>query len=253
MSIAGTLKNIYIRFLEKKFGKNKVRYIYKNQRGTDTLIVIFSGFSGAGVPARYNYMRTLSDIKCSKLFILDDFGYQNRGGYYLVDRNGKYNGTIINEISSLIAEYAKNRKIVTVGSSKGGTAALLYGVLCGADITISGAPQYYIGNYLNCDSHIEILKSIYGDSGKEAVDALNNVLPYAIKENSKNKLPKVFIHCSKNEHTYKEHVEDMVKDLVDNGYVVIKDIDYSYTEHQDVAKFFPQYLISVLKDTLKNT
>lgn len=245
MRFISRMKNIYFRICEKKYGKNKIRYIYHAQRDSDVLIVIFSGFSGAGMPARYNYMRTLSDVKTNKLFILDDFGYQNRGGYYLVDRDGTYNGTIIHEISDLIAKFAKNRKIITTGSSKGGSAALLYGILCGAHIIVSGAPQYYIGNYLNCDLHLEILRGIYGSSGQNAVDALNKLLPNAIKQMSKTR-SKVYIPCSKNEHTYKEHVEAMVRDLRQNGYSVDLDKEYSYTDHQDVAKYFPHYLLKVL-------
>lgn len=247
MRIISQMKNIYFRILEKKYGENEIRYIYQEQRKSNVLIVVFSGFSNVGMPARYNYMRTLSAIKANKLFILDDFGYQNHGGYYLVDRDRTFNGTIIHEIVNLIAKYAKERKTVTVGSSKGGSAALLYGIFCGADMIILGAPQYYIGNYLNCDSHIEILRGIYGSSGQEAVDALNEMLPNAIRKISKSSL-KVFVHCSKHEHTYKEHVKDLVRDLNQNGYNVSMDAEYCYTEHQDIAKYFPSYLLKVLKE-----
>lgn len=246
MRIINTIKNIYFRILEKKYGKNKIRYIYQTQKESDVLIVVFSGFSGAGMPARYNYMRTLQDIKANKLYILDDFGYQNRGGYYLVDRDGIFNGTITHEIVALIAKYAKNR----MGSSKGGSAALLYGILCRADMTISGAPQYYIGDYLNCDSHRKILKGIYGSSEQEAVIALNEILPCAVKDHAGDSHLKVYVHCSKNEHTYKDHVEAMVRDLNQNGYSVLLDAEYYYMDHQDVAKHFPPYLLKVLKGTL---
>jgi len=251
MRIIGTIKSIYFHILEKKYGKNEIRYIYQKQRESDVLIVVFSGFAGAGMPARYNYIRTLKDIKANKLYILDDFGYQNRGGYYLVDREGTFNGTIIQEIAALVEKYAKNRKVITVGSSKGGSAALLYGILCRADMTISGAPQYYIGDYLNCDSHKKILKSIYGSSGQEAVAALNEILPCAVKDHAGDSHLKVFVHCSKNEHTYKDHVEDMVRDLNQNGYSVLLDAEYCYTDHKDVAKYFPPYLLKVLKKELR--
>lgn len=248
MKFASALNKIYIHVLEKTYGTNRIRYIYNKHKGSDSLIVVFSGFSSVGMPARYNYMRTLQNIKANKLFVLDDFGYQNRGGYYLVDRNGKFKGTIINEIISLIFKYAKERKVITVGSSKGGSAALLYGILCGADMIISAAPQYYIGNYLNCDSHIEILRGIYGSAGQQAVDALNKVLPNTIGQCQIAGNLKVFVHCSKNEHTYKEHVEAMVRDLHKNGYSVFLDEEYNYMDHQDVAKYFPPYLLKILKE-----
>ena len=72
---------IYLQLKERKF-KRRLKYIYENH-SSDKLLVVFSGFADKPV---YNYIRTLKDIKCNKLFILDDFGY--RGSYYWYE-NGK--------------------------------------------------------------------------------------------------------------------------------------------------------------------
>ena len=70
---------VYIRLAQKKYK----RITYLLQKGeTDTLVISFSGFPGNG-PAKYNYMKTLQKLKAHKLFVLDNFGYQKQGSYYL--------------------------------------------------------------------------------------------------------------------------------------------------------------------------
>ena len=59
--------------------------------------------------------------------------------------------------------------------------------------------------------------------------------------------PKVYIHYSPLEHTYPEHIDDMIADLKQNGYETEEDANYTYTDHAEVAKHFPTYLCSVLE------
>lgn len=44
------------------------------------LVVIFSACTSVGILARYNYVRTLKNFQCNKLFILDDISEDKRGG-----------------------------------------------------------------------------------------------------------------------------------------------------------------------------
>lgn len=69
------LTKLYFIFREKKH-KGRLKYLYE-KNDSDTLIIVFSGFSDTPV---YNYVRTLKSINANKLFLLDDFGY--RGSYY---------------------------------------------------------------------------------------------------------------------------------------------------------------------------
>src|SRR5690625_9688 len=65
------------------FEGNTVKYILETSKNNNDLIVVFSGIPRQGLKARYNYMRTLEKIDANKLFILDDLGYDQRGGFYL--------------------------------------------------------------------------------------------------------------------------------------------------------------------------
>ena len=233
---------------QKCYGKNNIRYIFKTQKDSDLLLVVFSGFSGANEPARYNYIRTLLPVKANKLFILDDFGYQNQGGYYLIGRQG--DDTLPEEICSLIEKLRGNKKLVTIGTSKGGTAALLYGLTCGADAVIAGAPQYHLGTYLTEPDHLAILEGICGNTSKDSVQKLDNLLPNQV-QHGKNSNMSVFVHCAVQDHTFEEHVKDMVSDLEKQGYAVHKDLDNRYADHSSVGRYFPEYLINVLKKLMQ--
>ncbi len=54
--------------------KCDLKFIFIPEIKSDHLLVVFSGFPPLNQSARYNYMVTLKNIKCNKLFILDDFG-----------------------------------------------------------------------------------------------------------------------------------------------------------------------------------
>lgn len=125
--------------------------------------------------------------------------------------------------------------------------ALYYGIKMCADKVISGAPQYYIGSYLNTEDHRKILEGIMGRCDKEAVTILNSVIVDCVKDCLGSK-PTICLHFSLKEHTYKEHIEFMIKDLEENGYIVKKDINHTYENHSDVALYFPQYLLKEIDE-----
>lgn len=118
---------------------------------------------------------SIKDIKCNQLYILDDFGDGKRGCYYLGENGDFY---LVEQIKALIQERMQHlhcTKLITAGSSKGGWAALYYGFECKAKCCIVGAPQYYVGDYLNTDEHRPILKAIMGGKTSD-IKKLNLVL-----------------------------------------------------------------------------
>lgn len=235
---------------EKKY-KN-IKYILK-KADSDILTISFSGFPGNS-KAKYNYMKTLREYNCNQLFILDNFGYKRRGSYYLGEKGDWF---LVQQIESLIKNIVRDLKInhiLTVGSSKGGTSALFYGIRLKAEVAIIGAPQYYVGNYLNTEEHIPILEGIMGSGGgigiEKAIDILNKFLPDTVKSSEKDHLT-VYVHYSPFEHTYQEHIQFMIRDLKENGYHVIEDSEYCYEKHSDVAAFFPAFLQKTVSEHLQ--
>ena len=60
---------------------------------------------------------------------------------------------------------------------------------------------------------------------------------------------KIYMHFSDKEHTYTEHIKDLLGCFNENGYNVECDIA-DYTNHSDISYYFPDYLINTLKQIL---
>ncbi|MBT1169952.1 hypothetical protein [Bifidobacterium sp. SO4] len=235
---------------ERKFryGTTVLKYMYQPCKGSDRLLVVFSACTRAGIPARYNYMRTLKDVPVNRLFILDDFGEDRRGGYYL----GAYPEFEMEQATkALIDSFLKRPEIKKVcfgGSSKGGWAALNFGVQyagrgVGAEI-IAGAPQFWLGRYLTAPANEMTLRGIEnGRDRDEVAQALDAHLRDNIRTNADTAGQKVFIHYSTEEHTYTDHIHDLLELLHKERYTVIEDVQ-SYREHGDVSLYFPKFFVS---------
>lgn len=234
----------YIKIIERRF--RNVKYLFMPGRG-GIMIVSFAGFSPDF--ARYNYINTLKDLRCSKLFVLDDHGFQKRGSYYLdtVEETGIKDNVI--ELVNKIRNKHGIKKIITVGSSKGGSCALLFGKRLDAEACIIGAPQYYIGDYLNIDGHRDLLKAIIGAPTPEKINVLNHLISDTLKQGNRDM--EVFLHYSKFENTFRSQIVYLLSDLKDLGYKTILDDNYVYTTHSEVSKYFPAFLKKTCQEYIK--
>lgn len=68
----------------------------------------FSGFSEIGAPPSYNYVKTLSKIHANRLSILDNYGYNKAGSYYLGE-NGDW--FMPDQIVELVQQIARRNII----------------------------------------------------------------------------------------------------------------------------------------------
>lgn len=245
MSIIRSLKSfalkVSILHKEKKFA-NRLKYIFENN-GSDTLLIIFSGFAEKPV---YNYMRTLKAVKFDKLFILDDFGY--RGSYYWY-ADGK--DTPLHLVKDLISHVQNSKwggykKQYTLGTSKGGTCAIYFGLEMGATAAFAGACQYHIGSYLYTDHHMPIFKKMMGETAGELErDILDRMMPDQLSKHQGSPM-QVHLMYSKDEHTYSEHIKDLISDLEANHIQFTEQIE-TFKDHKEVGKYFIPYIQKFLK------
>lgn len=229
----------------------RVRYIYEPQPSSRELVVVFSACTREGIKARYNYMRTLHEVPSNRLFILDDGGPDKRGSYYL----GRYPDFEFKAACEcLIRRICEKHGIVRatyVGSSKGGWSALLFGMTCdlfdGPPRLIVGAPQYWLGRYLDnqfpgSEVPASTLDGVAGSWARdEVISALDDMLRKAIEGNDRLKHQDITLHYSVNDHTYQEHVVDLMRDLEACGACIERDVE-TYSDHGDVSMFFPALL-----------
>lgn len=231
MSIKSILMRLYFAVNERKF-QGRVKYLFQKNHSR-TLAIIFSGFSEKPV---YNYVKTLWNWKADKLFILDDFAY--RGSYYWYSKGS--NEPMI--LTQLLVNQFVNRggdKVVTLGSSKGGTCAIYYGLTSGADEVYAAACQYYVGSYVNTneDNRIKVFKSMMGaDAGIAEQQILDTIMPKLFEEKVGSKT-KIHLLYSKDEHTYQEHIADMISKLDDCGIWHTDRIE-SFKTHNEVGQYF---------------
>lgn len=240
----------YMKFKQKPFKGKKytINYLLDKNKSSDILLVVFTSCTKKGQKARYNYIRTLENFKVNKLFILDDFGFDGRGAYYLgKDKDFK----IQLDVSSLIDSVSNDlniKKEVFIGSSKGGYAALYFGLNRTNSIIISGAPQYRLGNYLSLPSHEEILQYIMGDTKEYSIDYLNKLLEDKLNSTCNNK-NKIYLHYSTEEETFEPEIEPLINKIKELNLDHSFDI-HNYKNHSDLTLFFPQYIKDILSKYL---
>ncbi|RIW31874.1 Two component regulator three Y domain-containing protein [Bacillus salacetis] len=222
-------------------GEKILKYIFNKSETSNHLVVVFSGFSKPGVPARYNYMRTLDDIDCNKLFILDSYG--ERGVYYMgLNRDQSIDISVKMLIDDICEKnQISSENVITAGSSKGGYASIYFAFKYGYGHCIAGSPQSQIGNYLleevDCAN---VATDISGGATNQDKQYLNSLL-FNVIQNTPYQ-PNINIHLGKGEEHYSKHVVPLIQWLDKKG------IDYNldlgdYSKHAEVATHYPPFLI----------
>ncbi|MEK3817490.1 Two component regulator three Y domain-containing protein [Bacillus sp. FSL K6-1284] len=219
-------------------GETEVKYLFQKSSTSQSLVVVFSAFGAEGKPPAYNYLRALEGYDCNKLYILDDFGC--RASYYLCKKRDFY---IERSIISLIEQIVRDndiKRVISCGSSKGGYAAIYYGVKYDFDSVISGSPQYFLGDYLfNSDSLTDVSRFIAGGSDMKDKEFMNAILQDTVRASKSS--PRLYIHVGQREYHYNHHVKPLIEEMNKKG--IQYDLDLGdYSDHADVAKHFPEYL-----------
>lgn len=235
--------------LESSYDSTRnVRYHFvpsEDDRFRDKLLVVFSAMAPT-YKFVYNYMRSLEEIKANKLFILDDFGDQ--GSYYIGHQR---DFAIETAVSSLIQYIMSkngilNQNVISIGSSKGGYAALLFGLKYHFGHVIAGAPQTKLGHFLiNQAGHQNIAEYISGNAEDADRYYLDNIL-YQLLSQPIDVSPKINILIGNKDHHYKNHVIPLYDALMEKGFNVALEVKNGST-HEDVRTQFPPYLIHHIK------
>lgn len=211
-----------IRLLEKTY-KNGVKYIFKNNR-SDKLLIVFSG-----IGSDYNYRRSLKDSSWDQLYIKDSWA---KGiSYYLYENGSNYPEKLTSDFINVFLSSRPYSKIVSLGSSKGGSAALYYGIKHKFDEVFCGACQYKVGNYVAIfhkdDGYYPLLMGTIPQ--EEGIKILNDKYGNLLKENY-NSSTMVKLVYSTEEHTYEDDIVPLLRKL-----------DECHIMHEDQIEDFPQH------------
>ncbi|WP_285769501.1 accessory Sec system protein Asp2 [Peribacillus sp. SI8-4] len=238
-------------FQEKVFqtAKCNLRYLLIKKKKSKKLLVIFSGYPGEGQQARYNYILKFSKLRCHRLYILDNFGPDKKGAWYLGENMDFYiEDAVVQLIDKTLKELGLTRQdVITCGSSKGGYAALYFENKHHYYASISGAPQPLLGDYLDRDAFRNIFEFIAGKEGETRHEVLNNLIYQAIKQ--KRGPNRIFVHVSKNEHTYENYIVPLLNFLEQNKIEVRMDYG-EYMKHDQVGFYFPPFALRIMEEIL---
>ena len=231
-----------LRHLKVKSIINKHERVYKDQlkylhisRKSDTLMIVFSGFTGE--IRKYNYISSFMDLPLDQLYILDTWGV--KGSYYWLENGENTPEKIVDSFIKYFLSQHEYKHVFTCGSSKGGTAAIYFGLQNSVEKVFAGACQYRVGTYLNTIEHEPILKGMIGELCKsEMINYLDNKLQDVIEDF--NGETRVMLYYSTEEPTYINHIVPLKKCL-DNGVSYSEEVA-GFTIHSDVGIYFPEYV-----------
>lgn len=247
------LRHIFIEIIlivkEKTFRANMTRIKYLLFTGSrESLVIVFSAYSEKPL---YNYVRTLKKINATRLYIKDDFGVNGKGSYYLGEK-GRNNveSTVCDLINRQIKKMGGGvKKLVFVGSSKGGYAALNFASMYDNSIAIVGAPQYLLGRHLIHDRLFLIMDDILGTRDETEVLKLDSHIKNRYQNDNKKQNQKIYMQYSDREYTYELHIKELIEDIKKTNIELYLETLH-YENHSDVHKFFPAYLNKIISTIL---
>lgn len=250
MTLKGLLKQAFARYIAWRFehiyyskdGLKRQKYLYmKGTPNSQTLIVVFPGCWKGG--AKYDYVRTIRDKQCHRIWLLDDSASNHHGNYLMGEGKKEL---VISLLAEFITEHQIERTIFC-GSSKGGTSALYFSLhIPNVDLYI-GAPQYHVGSYLNNDTQRPSLISILGsEPTEENVLALDKHIRDTLL--TSNIIPRtIHLLYSNAEHTYEEHIKDLIEDIQKRK-IPLQETILDFPNHSQVGAHFVSFLKEQLND-----
>lgn len=221
-------------------GERQLTYLLvapKTLEGRSRMMVVFSAI-GAEFDFTYNYRSALSAADAYKLYILDDFG--KRGSYYYADHRDE---SIYRSIQMFLKQMFEKHSIsvenvTCIGSSKGGTAAIIHGIPLGVGSIIAGAPQSRPGTYLGLNAP-EMLEFIAGDDSEASRSWLDGLLERTVTMGATSSVVRIFV--GRADHHYQDHVLPLVAALERRG-IAVRTLVVHGVSHQDIGRPFSAYV-----------
>ena len=179
----------------------EIKYKFKEQKyDFNHLVVIFSGY-GERSEFTYNMENVLQHCPANVLWIKDDF--YGRASYYICHERNLHISKCINKFIECKLQILGIKKecCTLAGFSKGGTAALYFGLTFGYRNILMSAPQFKLGTF--CQRYRpDTLKHLAGnDIGQ--VEWLNNLIDNTI-EDCKNYNKNIYLFISPSDPDYLE-------------------------------------------------
>lgn len=235
-----TIESIY------KYGKEYITFSLCVKKGSKGLSVIFSGVDQKPSRNSFSYYKMRDSLKCSVLHVKDNFG--NHGCYFLRISKEKWIQNAVRDLVAKVIDLLKVDKhnVYLLGTSKGGTEALITAFNLGYGKVVAGEPQICLGNYLMArgweGSNVfkNIVYTMCGDILLEDKDFLNKVLLSDLESLASGFDGSVtLIHGDTG--YYPIHIEPFL-DFSKSFDFGVNVIHSSFDKHNDVIPIFQDYV-----------
>jgi len=225
------------------FKDHHVQYVFSPaKQDRKHLLVIFSGF---GLDYDF-YGSTLDGCRSNILWIKDDFKGENT--YYLcVKKDFFVEEVVIDLINTTLNKLSITEKQCTLsGFSKGGSAALYYGLKYNFSNILTSCPQIKIGSYLknNWPSKVE---HIFGEgSTNDTVDFFDSLIPNLL-ETKEISEKNIYFITSINDEQYLDQIKPYLSHFIKcNNFNLVNTNSTLAWQHNKVTKYNIPIILSII-------
>ncbi|MFE5603584.1 hypothetical protein ACFQ8O_30890 [Streptomyces coelicoflavus] len=182
-------------------GKWPVEFQFRPARGDHrNLLVVFSS-----VGSKYGFGNALDSVQCNILRIRDHF--DGAASYYVArDMDFSVSDSIQALIESFMERLGTSRDQVTLlGASKGGSAALYYGVKYGFKNIVASTPQYFLGSYSH--GHGQLGDAVLGEGQSAGNVATMDAVMKDLLDGESDFDRNVYVVSSPGDYQYEQEVK----------------------------------------------
>ena len=220
-----------------------IKYIFKQRKyDNNHLVIVFSGFGG-NTEFTFDFLNVFQNVNANVLWIKDEF-YEHCS-YYLAHNNDfSIENSIIKFIEQNIKSLGITKKDVTIiGASKGGSAALYYGLKYDFKNIIATVPQLLVGAYAK-NSWPHVYKHMLGDEGDQKYfDSLIINLLKSEKDFNKN----IYLLTSTVDIQYKDHISPFLSYFYKyNNFNLLYSESILVREHNQVTGHHVDVLLGIV-------
>ncbi|UXX95875.1 hypothetical protein N7U49_35875 [Streptomyces sp. AD2-2] len=186
-------------------GAYPVEYRFAHaQKGNRHLVVVFANFSA---PGDYGWSNGVFDkLRANILWIRDSFE-GNRSYYLCKEMDFGLEQSVVTLISNVMKSLDLTTESVTLwGGSKGGSAALYFGLKYGFRNIVAIAPQFSIGTYVK-NVHPGVARFMLGDGVPEENVRIVDALVPDLVRSGVNRAANVYLVSSPQDDQYPTQVE----------------------------------------------
>lgn len=188
----------------------KIKYKYKKRKyDASHAIFIFSGFGGGGRQFTYDFENALQECPAHVVWIKDDFS--DYCAYYLCQNlSFAIEEAVHSFIILMLEKFGLDKEDCSLaGFSKGGSAALYFGLKYNFKNIITTVPQFHIGSYIIKHWPL-VAEKMLGGITDEKTSRLDSLLPELLlndKQTNKN----IYLLTSRADDQYETQVKPYVK------------------------------------------